>query len=71
MVEAEEAPRKDRDRVLLVVDMRDRSNGVVGVDVVGERLVTDAREAEADVGDLRAGNVERDVDRVQERDRRA
>ena len=68
VVVAEEAPRQDRDQVLLVVDMRDGGNRGMRVDVVRERLVSNTREAVADVGDLEAGDVQREVDGVQERD---
>ena len=71
VVVAEEAPGQDRHDVLLVVHVRDGRDGRVRVDVVGEGLVADAREPEADVGDLRGGEVEGEVDSVQERDRRA
>ena len=65
MVEPEEHAGNSRDRVLFVVDVR-HAPGQVCVDVVRERLVADARQAEADVGDLGGRDLERDVDRVQE-----
>ena len=49
-MEAEEPAGDDRDRVLLVVDARERRD--VRVDVVRERLVADARQAEYDRVDL-------------------
>ena len=71
VVEAEEEPWQDRDWIFLVVNMRDGSDGVMCIDVVSELLVSDTGEAIAYEGDLRGGDMERDVDRVQERDRRA
>lgn len=71
MVEAEEATRQYGDWVLLVVDVRDGGDGSMRVDVVRERLVADPGEAVSNVSDLRGGNVQRDVDGVQERYRRA
>ena len=66
----EEHAGEDGHKVLLVVDVRDGRDGRVGVHVVGEGLVADAREAEADVGDLRGGEVEREVHGIQKGDRR-
>ena len=66
-MEAEEEPWQDRDWIFLVVNMRDGSDGVMCVDIVSEFLVSDAGEAIAYEGDLRGGDMERDVDRVQER----
>ena len=68
VMKAKEAPREDGDRVLLVVDMRDGCDGVVRVDIVRKSLVADARETVADVGDLEVGDVQGEVDRVQQRD---
>ena len=68
VVVPEEHAGEDGHKVLLVVHVRDGRDGRVGVHVVGEGLVADAREAEADVGDLRGGEVEREVDGVEEGD---
>ena len=67
VMKAKEAPREDGDRVLLVVDMRDGCDGVVRVDVVRKSLVADARETVPHVGDLEVGDVQGEVDRVQQR----
>ena len=48
VVVPEEAPREDRDDVLLVVDVRHGDLLGLGVDVVREVLVSDAREAVPD-----------------------
>lgn len=69
MAVAEEAAREDRDQVLLVVDVRHGGERGVRVEVVCERLVADSGEAVPDVRDLEAGDVEREVDCAQERDR--
>ena len=61
---------KDRDEVLLVVDVRDGDGGGLAVDVVGELLVSDAGQAVPDETDREAGDLEGEVDRVQETDGR-
>ena len=71
VVVPEEAPRENGDDVLLVVHVRDGCNGGVGVEVVGEGLVAYSGDAEADEGDLGGGQVEREVDGMEEGDRRA
>ena len=71
VVEAEETSRENGDRVLHVVDVRDRGERGVRVDVVRERLVSDAGEAVSDVRDLRVGDVQWDIDGVQQRYRGA
>ena len=67
VMKAKEATREDGDRVLLVVNMRDGRDGVMRVDVVRKRLVADARETVPHVGDLEVGDVQGEVDRVQQR----
>lgn len=69
VVEAEEAAGQDRHEVLLVVDMRDAEPE--GVDVVREVLVPDAREAVPDEAHGGGGDLQVEVDRVEERDGRA
>ena len=70
VVVPEEAPREDRDDVLLVVDVRHGDLLGLGVDVVGEGLVADAREAVPDeTGRDGAGEVEGEEDGVEEGDR--
>ena len=70
VVVPEEAPREDRDDVLLVVDVRHGDLLGLGVDVVGEGLVADAREAVPDeTGRDGAGEVQREEDGVEEGDR--
>ena len=68
---AEDAAREDRDVVLLVVDVRDGDGRRLAVDIVRERLVADAWEAEPDDARRDVGDMERKVDRVQESDGRA
>ena len=70
VVVPKEAPREDGDDVLLVVDVRHGHLLGLGVDVVGEGLVADAREAVPDeTGRDGAGEVEGEEDGVEEGDR--
>ena len=70
VVVPEEAPGEDRDDVLLVVDVRHGHLLGLGVDVVREGLVADAREAVPhETGRDAAGEVEREEDGVEEGDR--
>ena len=57
MMVAEEAAGQDWDEVFLVVDMRDRRNGSVRIDVVCECLIPDAGKPVSDEGDLEARDV--------------
>ena len=68
VVEAEAAAGEDRHHVLLVVDVRDGELGGEAVDVVGEGLVADAREAVSDEARRDAGDLEREVHGVEEGD---
>ena len=71
VVVTEEHAGEDGDNVLFIVDVRDGCDGRVGVEVIGEGLISDAWEAEADEGDLGGGEMEREIDGVEEGDRRA
>ena len=65
-METEGKAWEDGDRVLPVVDVRQRRD--VRVDVVGECLVADAWQAVEHTLECHARDVQRQVDRVQERD---
>ena len=69
VVEAEETAGQDRHEVLLVVDVCDAEPE--GVDVVREVLISDAREAVPDEAHGGGGDLQVEVDRVEERDGRA
>lgn len=69
VAEAEEAAGQDGDGVLLVVDVRDAQPE--RVDVVRELLVPDAREAVPDECDRGGGDLQVEIDGVEEGDGRA
>ena len=68
VVVSEGTAGKDRDEVLLVVDVRDGDGSGLAIDVVGELLVSDAGQAVPNEADREAGDLEGEVDRVQETD---
>ena len=71
VVVPEEHAGQNRDDVLLVVHVSDGCNGGVSVEVVGEGLVAYSGDAEADECNFGGGEVEREVDGMEQGDRRA